>query len=230
MMTHDQIEELFIAGAETEKRLPPTGERPATLKAQAIPYFHTEADVKGWGGERYSQERADFLSNKTTRLKTSDVSKWELCNELMAFVPRVTDRKFLWAWAKAEVGTLLVPKVINGQTVMVKGSFSRWCNTVMRVHRNTGTRRKNAAIACIASIFVRNTLADIQKLQNDVLQEAHKISDKSFNIEEPRHYRDADVIAQKEQVRAEKFSWVEWRNRRRKELAQERERRQSEAA
>jgi hypothetical protein len=226
-MTHEQIEELFIAAANVDRRLPSSGERQANLKAQAIPYYHTKADVSGWGAERYAEERADFLSSRTTRLKTSDVSKWELCNELMAFVPKDEYRKALWAWAMSEAGTLRAPKLIDGEIIMVKASFSRWCHVVMKVHRNTGTRRKNAAIACISSIFLRNTLKDIRKLQKEVLQKPAETMHKSINIAAPRHWHDqdmiADRIAQTEKYREETFSWAKWRNEQRREREKSRQ-------
>lgn len=187
-MTPEQIEELFIAAAETDRRLPSSGERPATLKAQAIPYFHSQIDVQGWGGERYQQERADFLSNRTTRLRTSDVSRWELCNELMRFVPRERDRRCLWAWAMSEAKTLRLPVVEDGEMIMKRASFSRWCKDVERIHRNTGTHRKDAAVSCIVAIFVRNTLADIRKLQNTTLQNTPEISDKQVIIGADREW------------------------------------------
>lgn len=213
-MTPHEIEELFIAAAQTDRRLPSNGERPARLKAQALPYFHSQIDVKGWGAERYQEERADFLSSRTTRLKKEDVSCWELCNELMTFVPRERDRRCLWAWASAEVGTLRA--AARGGSEVRKMSFSRWCQEVERVHRNTGTRRKDAAVSCITAIFLRKTLEDIRVLQNSMLQEPHKIGDKGINIAEPRHWNDADVLAQKEAIRVDKFDWVQWRNEQRR--------------
>lgn len=213
-MTPNEIEELFIAAALTDRRLPSSGERPARLKAQAIPYFHSQIDVTGWGAERYQEERADFLSSRTTRLKKEDVSRWELCNELMTFVVRERDRRCLWAWSAAEALTLrATPK---GGTDDRRMSFSRWCQDVERVHRNTGTRRKDAAVSCIAAIFLRNTLEDIRALQNTMLQDTPKIMDNCINITEPRHWNDADVLAQKEAIRADKFDWVQWRNEQRR--------------
>lgn len=224
-MTPEAIERLFVTAAEIEKRLPPMGERPARLKAQAIPYFHSATDIKGWGGERYQEERADFLSERTTRLRTSDVSRWELCNELIAFVPRERDRRCLWAWAMAEAGALRAPKVIDGTTVSVKISFSRWCSDVEGIHRNTGKTRKDVAVSCIAAVFARNTLSDIRKLQNTTLQNAPEISDKSINIEEPRKWSwmAAGAFSAVAVPEAQDFSWVERRNemRRKREAARE---------
>ncbi len=220
-MTFNEIEELFIAAAHTDRRLPSNGERPAPLKAQAIPYFHTDLDVKGWGAERYAEERADFLSSRTTRLKTEDVSRWQLCNELMTLVPHERHRRSLWAWAAAEAGTLRgTPK---GETEDRRMSFSRWCRDVERVHRNTGARRKDAAVSCIEAIFLRNTLEDIRKLQKDMLQEVPKMGHNYINIAEPRHWNDGDVLAQKEAIRAEKFDWVQWRNEQRRDRDRKRQ-------
>ena len=220
-MTFNEIEELFIAAAHTDRRLPSNGERPARLKAQAIPYYHTDLDVKGWGAERYAEERADFLSSRTTRLKTEDVARWQLCNELMTLVPHERHRRSLWAWAAAEAGTLRgTPK---GETEDRRMSFSRWCRDVERVHRNTGARRKDAAVSCIAAIFLRNTLVDIRKLQKDMLQEVPKMGHNYINITEPRHWNDGDVLAQKEAIRAEKFDWVQWRNGQRRERDRKRQ-------
>ncbi|WP_271024957.1 hypothetical protein [Rhizobium sp. RCAM05973] len=220
-MTPNEIEDLFIAAAHTDRRLPSSGERPAQLKAQAIPYFHSQADVFGWGAEKYVEELRDFYSNKSTRLRASDVSRWELCNELMTFVPRERDRRCLWAWASAEAGTLRATP--RGDDEERKMSFSRWCQDVERIHRNTGTRRKDAAVSCIAAIFLRKTLEDIRSLQNSMLQEPRKISDKGINIAEPRHWNDGDVLAQKEAIRAEKFDWVQWRNEQRRERERKRQ-------
>ncbi|ASW06287.1 hypothetical protein [Rhizobium sp. 11515TR] len=213
-MTPHEIEELFIAAAHTDRRLPSNGERPAQLKAQALPYFHTQAEVFGWGAERYVEELRDFYTHKSTRLQSQEVSRWELCNELMTFVPRKRDRRCLWAWAAAEARSLRA--VPTGQTEAQKMSFSRWCQDVEHIHRNTGARRKDAAVSCIAAIFLRKTLEDIRSLQNAMLQEPHKISDKCINIAEPRHWNDSDVVAQKEAIRAQRFDWVQWRNEQRR--------------
>lgn len=223
-MTPQEIEELFIAAAHTDRRLPSNGERPAPLKAQAIPYFHTHADVFGWGGERYMEELRDLNTRKSIRLRKEDISRWELCNELMTFVPEEKHRRCFWAWARAEANTLrATPR--NGTDEM-KMSFSRWCLDVERIHRNTGTRRKDAAVSCISAIFLRKTLNDIRMLQNTMLQERPKNSDKCINIAEPRHWHApemiADMIAKREAARAEEFDWLKWRNEQRRKADQRR--------
>lgn len=224
-MTPEQIEELFISAAETERRLPSMGERPAKLKAQAIPYFHSQIDVNGWGSERYQEERQDFLSHKTTRLRKVDISNWELCNELVTFIPRERDRRCLWAWAMCEAGTLRAPKSIDGEKIMARSTFSRWCRDVEHIHRNTGTQRKNVAVSCIEAIFLRNTLADIRKLQICTLQEGMKISDNGSKLDEQPTsvWRSEDAFSLKEVPDAQDFSWAEKRNQMRRDRERKRQ-------
>jgi hypothetical protein len=243
-MTREQIEELFIAAAETDSRLPDTA-RPARLKAQAIPYFHSQMDVNGWGAERYQEERADFLSARTTRLRKSDLSRWELCNELISFVPRERDRRCLWAWAASEAKVLKIARQVtnegnhqprwNGKIVptisidthLKRISFSKWCTHVEHIHRNNGTIRKSVAISCIEAIFLRNTLVDIRNLQNSTLQEYPEISDKGVILNEQREYTWSDpAYYTGEFWKASRFNPDKMRN----EQRVEREKRRKEAA
>ncbi|MBB4063666.1 hypothetical protein [Gellertiella hungarica] len=199
-MTPEQIEKLFVTAAEIERKLPPMGERPARLKAQAIPFMLPEGEAK-----------------PGRSLRPREVSHWELCNELMRFVPRERDRRCLWAWAMGEAGTLRDPA--SGERL----SFSRWCDKVEGIHRNTGSHRQKVAIACIAAIFLRNTLADIRKLQKEALQNEPEISDKSANMNEPREWswRAPGAFTAEAVPEARDFSWAEQRNemRRKREAA-----------
>lgn len=199
-MTPEQIERLFVTAAEIERKLPPMGERPAKLKAQAIPFMLPEGEAQ--------PGRA---------LRPREVSHWELCNELMRFVPRERDRRCLWAWSMAEAGTLRHPISRD------KMSFSRWCGDVEQIHRNTGAHRRKVAISCIAAIFLRNTLEDIRKLQKEALQTGPEISDKSANINEPRKWSwmAPGAFTSEAAPEARDFSWAEQRNeiRRKREAA-----------
>jgi hypothetical protein len=245
-VTPEQIEELFISAAETDARLPDTA-RPARLKAQAVPYYHSEIDVNGWGAERYQEERADFLSHRTTRLRKAEISQWELCNELMTFVPRERDRRCLWAWAMSEAKVLRTAKAVetrfNSQanhkgkicelfsmeTVMKRISFSRWCKDVEGIHRNTGAIRKDVAISCIEAIFLRNTLADIRKLQSCTLQEYPDFGDKEDILDEQREFSWSDPnYFTGEFWKASRFNPDKMRNDQRR--ARERKRKEQQAA
>ncbi len=46
-MNEQEVKELFIHAAVVDSRLPDTG-RPARLKAQSLPYFHTQLEKGGW--------------------------------------------------------------------------------------------------------------------------------------------------------------------------------------
>lgn len=228
-MTPEQIEELFISAAEVEARLPSMGERPARLKAQALPYFHTKTDVNGWGAERFQEERIDFLSLKTTRLRRAEIARWELCNELVKLVTIVRRRRCLWAWAMAEAGTLRAPKIMDGETIMKRASFSRWCRDVESIHRNWGAECKNRAIEEISSTFARNALSDMQKSEICTLQEDPEIGDKSGNIGERREFiwMTPDAFTARENPEAQDFSWAAKRNEIRKQREEHARKRQA---
>ncbi|NTG73284.1 hypothetical protein G6M02_08065 [Agrobacterium rhizogenes] len=222
-MTRDQIEELFIQAAETDRRLPDTA-RPARLKAQAIQYYHSQADVNGWGAERYAEERADFLSHKTTRIRTSDVTKWELANALIVLVSKSRDRHCLWHWAIAKAG---------GK------SFSKWCregfrdvsgNTV-RFSRNYALERKNRAIIEIFTVLNCSALQHNEIGISASLQHTVEIGDKDVNItnDAPTYWRapDARPMACDFDQGLQSFEWAEQQNERRRQRDAEKRKRQA---
>lgn len=224
-MTRDQIEELFIQAAETDHRLPDTAS-PKRLKAQAIQYYHSQADVNGWGAERFAEERADFLSHKTTRLRASDVSKWELANALIVLVSRSRDRHCLWAWAIAKAG---------GK------SFSKWCRegfrdvsgNLVRFSRNYALERKNRAILEITLALDCKPLQHNEKDGSASLQLMPILSDKDITIanDVPTYWRapDARPSVCDFDMGLQDFSWAEKQNERRRQREAEKRKRQAAA-
>lgn len=214
MMTHEEIAELFIRGAEVDRRLSNTA-RPARLKAMALPYFHTDKDVQGWGGERYEEERLAFWEARSTRLQTSDVSDWELCNDLIIHVGRERDRRCLWAWAGSKAGMM---------------PFSKWCKTVEDIHRNYGIECKDRAIYQICEYFLRNASIDVMNERKGTLQEEPEISHIPVNIDEPRQFAwmAPGAFVSQANLEARDFSWADKQNERRHQ--REARKRQQEAA
>lgn len=162
-MTAGEIAELFIQAAEIEQRLPPAGERPARLKAQAFAYVHDVADMNGWSpphkkdakighmiqrkretgdqleigdSGRLDQEAIDFWDGKSSKIQPKDVTHWESCMMLITRVKRERDRRCLWNWAKSKAKGL---------------SFSKWCRNVEHIHRNYGIECTNRALAEISA-------------------------------------------------------------------------------
>jgi hypothetical protein len=222
-MTRDQIEELFIQAAETDRRLPDTAS-PKRLKAQAIEYYHTQADVSGWGAERYAEERADFLSHKTTRLRNSDVTKWELANALIVLVGRSRDRHCLWGWAIAKAG---------GK------SFSKWCRegfrdasgNLVRFSRNYALERKNRAVLEITLALDCKPLQHNENSGFASLQQEAEIGHKYLNIanDAPTYWRapDARPMACDFDRGLQSFEWADLQNERRRQREAEKRKRQA---
>lgn len=212
-MTKDQIIELFIRAAETDRRLPDTA-RPARLKAQALPFVHDQADMNGWGGERYQEERAAFWDSRSTRLKASEVSDWEQCNDLITAIACESERRCLWHWAISKAG---------GQP------FARWCRSE-GFHVETGRRRKARAIAQIELTFVRNSLQNNENVRSAMLRCGPVISDIHVNITDDAHkftWRDDDAFSPVSVPELRDFSWAEKRNEMRRQREAEKRKRQA---
>ena len=56
-MTGEEIIDLFIRAAETDRLLPNTA-RPARLKSLPLPVTHSFSDMNGWGSERLGFSRS----------------------------------------------------------------------------------------------------------------------------------------------------------------------------
>lgn len=173
-MTLEQIAELFIQAAETEKRLPQTA-KPARLKAMALPYVHDQKDQNGWGSERYADERADFFDARSTRLTKNQVAVWELSMELIKLVRKPENRRALWAWANSKAGGV---------------SMAKWARTIENVHPETVSRRAKASITEIHHKLECNGELHNQNDMEQVLPSTPEISDKTTTL---RFWRDEDA-------------------------------------
>ncbi len=206
-MTPDQIAELFIHGAEVDRRLPQTA-KPQALKAQSLGYVHTWEEMREWGDERHKEHRAEMFAK--TKLTTEDVSDWELCNQLILLVQDETRRRCLWAWANAQAGGT---------------SFSKWC-VKQGFNRETGRKRKNRAILEIFGELVRINGQNTQIGLEGVLQVCAKSGQIQVTIgddapeKQPLNWRQDRAISSEED---RSFEWAEARNERRRQKYAERQ-------
>lgn len=155
-MTDGEIAELFIRAAETERKMPRTGTKPKGFSGCVISYIHTSADIQGWGKQHGDHLEPgddplhkewrwgwfDKLSELPTR---ADVDNWEKCIRwTMDLLDNEGQRRALWNWAHAKAG---------GRP------FKKWCFKVERIHPETGSRRKNRALAAISDRLARDGAA-----------------------------------------------------------------------
>jgi hypothetical protein len=173
-MTEADIIEIFITAAEVDARLPQTA-KPKALKAIDHGYFHTAEDVRGWGGERFEQERADFFDAKSTRLTRNDIGLYEVSMELIKLVRKPENRRALWAWASSKAGGM---------------SIAKWAKTVEHVSSETVSRRAKASITEIHHKLECNGELHNQNDIDQVLPSTPEISDKTTTI---RAWRDEDA-------------------------------------
>jgi hypothetical protein len=180
-MTFEEIQELFITAAGTDKRLPNTA-KPSPLRAQALPYFHLDFEKAGWIPADYingepipgktireriaikkavkdqleigDRGRLDEEADRFWaggRVTPQDVTAWERCNDLIVHIEDESQRRCLWHWAIAKSG---------GRP------FNHWCFEDEDIHPETGRRRKNIALKHI--LFAQNRLGVAHKHEIDV--------------------------------------------------------------
>lgn len=263
-MNRQQIESLFIRAAFIDSRLP-IHARPQQLKGASLPFFHSETDIKErrvtgirtgkekeWllpGDNPLEDWRTEFWSRLEDRISRNDVRIWELANELVTLVADENNRRALWAWAKAKVGTLEANQTkkrtsLNGFGTMTTHkrtrrdvSFAAWCRMEGNIdadgrkspmHEMTGTRRKNRAIDVIEQYLVRGSSPNVERDGFGVLPVGRVFEHISVNIEtdapvdKGRTFeRDADTVFAKDSV---VFDWRQYRNEeRRRRAAKKRE-------
>lgn len=207
-MTEAEIAELFIQAAETERKLPATGTRPAKLKSQSLPFVHTFADMNGWGYARLREARSEIWEGIDNKLAPKDVSNWELCLRLIALIDNDRHRRCLSAWAASKVSG---------------ASFSAWCRDQEHITRQYGKECVTRAIRKISAELARNPLQHNDFAQNSTLQHDGKIGDLCDIIGDERDQRqptfgmadDAKPLTFDEGL--QDFSWAETQNARRRE-------------
>ncbi|WGG61850.1 hypothetical protein [Brucella intermedia] len=206
-MTPLEIAELFIRGAEVDRRLPQTA-KPKQLKAQSLGYVHSWAEMREWGDERHKEHRAEMFAK--TKLTTQDVSEWERCNQLILSVKDDMRRRCLWAWANAQAGGT---------------PFGKWC-TKQGFTRETGRKRKNRAILEIFGEIARINGQNYKNGLEGVLHVCHENGHIQVTIgdhadsEKVLTWRDDFSLTHGETE--PDFSWADARNERRRQKYAER--------
>ena len=148
-----EIQDRLIGAETTIRELKEARVGPAPLRAQQLPYVHTDSDMREWGhrrGDRRSTNpkddacrlrpeddeahsifRAEFWAQFDTGPSPSDISEANQILEWVMLVDDAAERRSLRAWVLAMAG---------GR------KFARWCRNVEHIHVMTGRRRKNRAV------------------------------------------------------------------------------------
>lgn len=147
-----EIQDRLIDAETTMRELSEGRVGPAPLRAQQLPYVHTEADMRNWGHRRGDKRSVDPKANACRLRKEDDEAYsifrqefWDidegptpeevsLAQEIKGWVMLVDDdgeRRALQAWVRAMAG---------GR------KFARWCKNIEKISVMTGRRRKNRAV------------------------------------------------------------------------------------
>lgn len=165
-MTEAEIMEAFITAAETEMKMPKTGEAPRKDgNAYLLPWYRTDEDKRAWrkeigdqlhrGDNPLDEERQAFTDGRSSKVLASDVTHWETCLRwTMELLTDARERRALWAWSFAKAGGM---------------PLAKWCRRIEKIHPETAARRKNRAVARISAELARKGSLHIESGGEGVL-------------------------------------------------------------
>ena len=196
MLTIDKIKARFVEAAETERNLPSAQIGPASSSGFWPEIVHTVEDVRGWGAERYREQRQADFNRVKLQPSAEAISRWEeVLGWCIDLVEKEDRRKLLKAWAACQV----------------KGNFLGW----LRKHdiaRTTAKRRLNTEFEKI-EIKLRNKC---KTLRNNVSKSAVQInqtSDIDFGMmDEPTPGGNAWMSADAKPSDRPEFRDISWAN------------------
>lgn len=195
---------------------------PMPLRAQRLPYVHSQADMNGWGkrpGEKdqlrkedadaHAAHRDQFFADIPTDPRS--VSEAEEAWAWLSLVPDDDKRAALAGWA----GCMADNK---------RRFFKDWCRR-HGISEKTGRKRKDAAVSIIFAQLVRS---DVQNSDNG---SAEGLPDEGENGDESARmgnaWRNGYLTVP---GAAPDFSWAEKRSERRRQIAKAAKRKQKAAA
>lgn len=228
-MTEAEIMEAFIAAAETEMKMPKSGERPRQFGAYPLQTVHSYEDKLNWrkeigdqlhrGDNPLDEERQAFTDGRSSKVLTSDVTHWETCLRwTMELLTDARERRALWAWSFAKAGGM---------------PLAKWCRRIEKIHPETAARRKNRAVARISAELARKGSLHIESGGEGVLPcgpvfgESDAILADDASPEKRSYSWAADgAFTRIFDADADDFSWSDKRN----ELRRKRQERKRQAA
>lgn len=179
-MTELEIAALFVEAAEIGRKLPKMGDKPAALKAQSIPYYHSNIEKAGWipadylNGEpipgKSRRERMAMKRNAGDQLDMDDRGRLDEEAEKFWQGGRVSPEQVTLWERSLELMTLVATderrRALWAWAAAKAGGepFARWCRRE-GIAEMTGNRRRNRAIADICGQLLRKTS---QREQNDI--------------------------------------------------------------
>ena len=204
-MNEGDIAERFIRAAEIDRMDERVG--PKHLKAQAMPYVHTQADKNGWGGERLAEERKEFWERLGRRVSPREMSEAEETKRWLALVKNSDERAALINWADCMAGD---------------GHFKDWC-FARGIHPETGRRRKDRAVLRILLAIGCKPLQHNDFTVSEGLLDHPDLSDIPVNIRDDAPRTFAEISPGAKPMRCDfdtdlsGFDWAETQNQRRRE-------------
>jgi len=238
-MTPSDIAERLIRAAEIEQIGGRVG--PAPLRAQQLPYVHSEDDMRNWGHRR-GERRSRALRVDACRLRPEDADahalyRREFWEKLSVTARDVSEAEEAWGWyalVEDEEERAALAAWVRCMADHKRLYFKDWCADY-GIHPETGRRRKDRAIACIALELNRRALQHNENPDLGVLPDTPENEHIDANIASRVREQDGitawaadDAFTSFFADRPADFSWVAKRNERRRQ--REARKRKQEAA
>jgi len=221
-MTELEITERLILAAEIADHGNYVG--PMHLRAQQLPYVHSQADMNGWGkkpGERDMLRKEDADAHATHRERffsaipddPRSVSEAEEAVGWYALVENEGHRAALAGWVEC---------MANCRRMF----FTDWCRRA-GISEKTGRKRKNAAIASIRAHLVRSDVQNYRNGSVEGLLDPHEIGHVDARIGDAWR---AEPYWLSAQAGEDNFDWSNKRNEHRRKMAKRKAERQRQTA
>jgi hypothetical protein len=226
-MTELEITERLILAAEIADQGNHVG--PMRLRAQQLPYVHSQADMNGWGkkpGERDMLRREDSDAHAALRDRffsaipddPRSVSEAEEAVGWYGMVENEDHRAALAGWVEC---------MANCRRMF----FKDWCHRA-GISEKTGRKRKNAAVASIHAHLVRSDVQNYDIGSVEGLLEPGEIGHVDDRIGDAWR---GDPYSLEQSSKVLDFDWAEKRNEHRRKMAKrkaeaEAKKRQNQAA
>jgi len=182
---------------------------PSHARSLNLGYAHSWADVNGWGKERLEEEARLLWERILRRPTPQQVSEGEEALGWLALVAKEQDRAALSAWVWAMANPHL--------------HFKDWCFEKAGIHPETGRRRKDRALACIARKLLGRASQNNENAGFGVLPEEPEIEDTLDSLAAPVQETSSivswaadDAFSSFFSDRPADFSWARKRNERRR--------------
>lgn len=191
---------------------------PSRLKAMALPYIHTDEDMRGWG--KRAGERDFLLKEDADRHAVHRREFWEHVSVTARQVSEAEEAIGWYALVDDEKHRMALAGWVGCMADNKRRFFKDWCKR-MGISEKTGRKRKDAAITRIFAHLVRSDVQNCDIGSDEGLLDTPETDDVDGRI--GNAWR-GDPYSLKVSTNIPEFDWHQRRNERRRQQEAKRKR------